>query len=124
MRISDWSSDVCSSDLVRSWNEQQHRGKHRADRGVGSAAGRMVPRAACRFSEVASRSGRTLFEDWGTTAIRPKPGFSTRRYLRANPDVAAAGMNPLVHYLRVGRGERTEARRVGKRGGRTCRYQV
>src|SRR3546814_7275288 len=35
----------------------------------------------------------------------PSPGFSTRRYLRANPDVAAAGMNPLVHYLRFGRGE-------------------
>src|SRR3546814_12233536 len=35
----------------------------------------------------------------------PSPGFSTRRYLRANPDVAAAGMNPLVHYLSFGRGE-------------------
>lgn len=35
----------------------------------------------------------------------PGPGFSTRRYLRANPDVAAAGMNPLLHYLRHGRKE-------------------
>lgn len=35
----------------------------------------------------------------------PSPGFSTRRYLRANPDVAAAGMNPLLHYLRFGQKE-------------------
>lgn len=35
----------------------------------------------------------------------PGPGFSTRRYLRANPDVAAAGMNPLLHYLRFGQNE-------------------
>src|SRR3546814_11513274 len=44
-----------------------------------------------------TRTG-TLFPN--TTLFR-----STRRYLRANPDVAAAGMNPLVHYLRFGRGE-------------------
>ncbi|MFC3714798.1 glycosyltransferase [Luteimonas soli] len=35
----------------------------------------------------------------------PGPGFSMRRYLDANPDVAAAGMNPLLHYLRHGREE-------------------
>src|SRR5690606_32422264 len=35
----------------------------------------------------------------------PGPGFSLRRYLRANPDVAAAGMNPLLHYLAHGRAE-------------------
>lgn len=35
----------------------------------------------------------------------PGPAFSTRRYLRAYPDVAAAGMNPLLHYLNHGRKE-------------------
>ncbi|QDH71038.1 hypothetical protein [Marilutibacter alkalisoli] len=39
----------------------------------------------------------------------PGPGFSARDYLKSNPDVAAAGMNPLVHYLAFGRHE-----------GRTC----
>ena len=35
----------------------------------------------------------------------PGPAFSVRRYLRANPDVAAAGMDALLHYLRHGREE-------------------
>lgn len=33
----------------------------------------------------------------------PSPIFSTLDYLRANPDVAAAGINPLLHYLRFGK---------------------
>lgn len=44
------------------------------------------------------RAGARLLHD-------PGPSFSTRRYLRANPDVATAGMNPLLHYLRYGRKE-------------------
>jgi capsular polysaccharide biosynthesis protein len=35
----------------------------------------------------------------------PSAAFDTARYLAANPDVAAAGINPLVHYLRHGRAE-------------------
>lgn len=35
----------------------------------------------------------------------PGPGFSTRAYLRHNPDVGADGINPLVHYVLYGRGE-------------------
>ena len=35
----------------------------------------------------------------------PGPGFSTRAYEAANPDVAQAGLNPLVHFLRRGREE-------------------
>src|SRR3546814_16667301 len=35
----------------------------------------------------------------------PGPGFSVRRYLDANPAVAAASMNPLLHYLLLGREE-------------------
>lgn len=34
----------------------------------------------------------------------PGPGFSTARYLEAHPHLAAAGINPLVHYLTVGEG--------------------
>ena len=32
----------------------------------------------------------------------PSVGFDTTSYLAAYPDVAAAGVNPLVHYLRFG----------------------
>ena len=35
----------------------------------------------------------------------PGPDFSTRRYLEGNPDVADAGINPLIHYIRCGRKE-------------------
>ncbi|MCA0942798.1 hypothetical protein LCM08_24170 [Salipiger pacificus] len=38
----------------------------------------------------------------------PGPGFSTRGYFAAHPDVAAAGVNPLLHYERYGRAEGRE----------------
>jgi hypothetical protein len=38
--------------------------------------------------------------------VDPSPRFSTTWYLRQYGDVAAAGMNPLVHYLRFGTLER------------------
>ena len=33
----------------------------------------------------------------------PHPLFSSSFYLESNPDVAAAGVNPLAHYLELGR---------------------
>lgn len=35
----------------------------------------------------------------------PNPWFSTRTYLKANPDVASAELNPLVHFLQTGAAE-------------------
>jgi glycosyltransferase involved in cell wall biosynthesis len=35
----------------------------------------------------------------------PSPRFSTTSYLSENPDVAKAGVNPLLHYVRYGRDE-------------------
>ena len=35
----------------------------------------------------------------------PGPNFDTGLYLRHNPDVAAAGIDPLEHYLQSGRAE-------------------
>jgi serralysin len=32
----------------------------------------------------------------------PSAGFDTLGYLAANPDVAAAGINPLDHFLQLG----------------------
>ncbi len=37
--------------------------------------------------------------------LDPGPLFSTRGYLSSHPDVALAGMNPLVHFLRYGQYE-------------------
>lgn len=38
-------------------------------------------------------------------ALDPSPYFSSDWYLRVNPDVAAAGMHPLAHYLHHGAAE-------------------
>src|SRR5690606_33577668 len=57
------------------------------------------------------------FLDRGVSlGLDPGPAFSARRYLRENPDVAAAGMNPLLHYLAYGRGEGRVAFRVDDAG--------
>lgn len=49
----------------------------------------------------ASAACHYLNEGW-RAGLDPGPDFSTGGYLRANPDVAAAGVNPLLHYLRDG----------------------
>lgn len=35
--------------------------------------------------------------------LNPTPNFSTRYYLATQPDVARAGVNPFLHYLRMGK---------------------
>ena len=47
-------------------------------------------------------------------AAAPGPLFDTKWYLEANPDVAAAGVNPLLHFLRHGA---REGRRPNSRVG-------
>ncbi len=39
---------------------------------------------------------------WRTNGFDPNPFFSMKRYLEANPDVAADGQNPLVHFITNG----------------------
>lgn len=45
-----------------------------------------------------------LTEGW-KAPIDPTPWFDSRFYLRANPDVAAAGTPPFLHYLTLGKTE-------------------
>lgn len=42
------------------------------------------------------------------SVVSPSRNFDAAWYLRHNPDVGAAGVNPLVHYLRDGRSEGRE----------------
>ncbi|MEC9310635.1 MAG: glycoside hydrolase family 99-like domain-containing protein [Pseudomonadota bacterium] len=42
--------------------------------------------------------------------LSPHPDFSPEGYLRFNPDVAAAGLSPLRHFLTIGRHEGRSAR--------------
>ena len=56
--------------------------------------------------DVAGQEPLAQFEAAGWRQGRePSLAFSDRRYLAANPDVAAAGANPLAHYLAHGRAE-------------------
>ncbi len=41
----------------------------------------------------------------GKEGRAPGPNFSARHYFAKNPDVAASGINPLIHYLRLGKAE-------------------
>src|SRR3546814_5949337 len=50
MRISDWSSDVCSSDLLRQWPRAS------PDRRTGIVATKLPPRLAHLLTSVRSRS--------------------------------------------------------------------
>ena len=43
----------------------------------------------------------------------PSAAFSTRHYLEANPDIAAAGINPFWHYIVAGRYEGRSAQHPG-----------
>src|SRR3546814_13213381 len=50
MRISDWSSDVCSSDLLRQWPRAS------PDRRTGIVATKLPPRLAHLLTSIRSRS--------------------------------------------------------------------
>jgi len=55
------------------------------------------------------RSASTLIDHFLTVGLAhnldPGPRFSASRYLMCNPDVAAAGLHPVVHYLTSGLAE-------------------
>ena len=73
-----------------------------ADSGLFDAAWyrRQDATAAAASDAIADYLGRGA-----ALGLEPGPEFSGRHYLLRNPDVAAAGVNPLVHYLRFGRSE-------------------
>ena len=51
-----------------------------------------------------SRAGDYLLRGW-RLGYRPNPLFDGDWYLRSNPDVSAAGCNPLVHFIDAGANE-------------------
>ena len=63
--------------------------------GQGAACGNCDPLA--HYLEIGWKLG-----------LDPGPAFSTTGYLGAHPDVCAAGINPLLHYMLHGRQERRE----------------
>src|SRR3546814_6231367 len=102
MRISDWSSDVCSSDLIE--QVQRHHRARVADRGevVG-----VVP--AVEQGEVGQQRRRQR----GVEAERGQAGIELGAQRR---------VEGVVHPCIVG-AHRSEERRVGKEWGGPCRYR-
>src|SRR3546814_19160808 len=95
MRISDWSSDVCSSDLNKDWG-----GKPLEDLKLGLAA------AAAKDAHVDAGNACALGASYG--------GYMMNWIEGIWPD----GLKCLVQHERV---FRSEERRVGQECGSTCR---
>src|SRR3546814_12705944 len=100
MRISDWSSDVCSSDLERSWGE-----------GTGEAL-RLALRGHDPFTDEATQ---VEFVDLAMVLYSAVVAGMTY----AGPDLAA--LRDIAAALAVEAAERSDARRVGKACVSTCR---
>src|SRR3546814_16335155 len=124
MRISDWSSDVCSSDLVP--------GEYRAARrGFGAVVEPAFdadedPRDAQPVDEAQRRpQGGMLEQRVGKRARRQQrdEGGEGADMADAAPDLARAQRSDDESPDIGGRNQaaRTEERRVGKEGVRTCR---
>src|SRR3546814_17197535 len=115
MRISDWSSDVCSSDLRRLVRAQ--------DRGGGVAASR---RAAARGRARGVARGHRRCGAASADAANPGGGASrcvpVGGGVRDRGGVDRARADAAGDRVRRGRaGDRSEERRVGKECVRKCR---
>src|SRR3546814_15813068 len=126
MRISDWSSDVCSSDLERQHHapaalqcllrlqcDEQCRGRalrrHQAAPGLPLRAPAATGRPGPVGRLTAMQTGRG--EDMTGLGL-PKIGGTSM-------SACETGVDAIVTGERAGRGPRSEDRRVGQRGGRT-----
>src|SRR3546814_14199447 len=118
MRISDWSSDVCSSDLTGLRSTEQPSSRSNNRRGIriewpngddARASAPWVTRSALAWARLSS-PGRYLctLADVTTSACIPP----------AAQPVASVGTDG-----RASSETRSEERRVGEEGGSTCRYR-
>src|SRR3546814_11860956 len=115
MRISDWSSDVCSSDLL----PQRPRRLPRA--------GALDPAAIVQAKDVESVLHRDRLGNLPGLHVgqRPLEARIELAFLHAAEFAAVGGARGLGELLgegAEGRAGRSEQRRVGKAGVRTCRY--
>src|SRR3546814_12118147 len=112
MRISDWSSDVCSSDLVDSF-----AGGGGASTGIERALGRYVDVAVNHDGEALAmheiNHPRTAHIREDVWKINPRGALGGRQIglLWASPDCN--------HFSKAKGGKRSEERRVGKGCGST-----
>src|SRR3546814_17958132 len=132
MRISDWSSDVCSSDLEADDTRQQQQDEHDDGRHrIADAPGGDVAKAHDSNAFMRVRSGNYC-DDFCTTGLtlsptlRKAPASTTTRSLPVRPEAIATPSSvtvPTLHGRRWIRflSSRSEERRVGKACVSTCR---
>src|SRR3546814_19923438 len=122
MRISDWSSDVCSSDLADRGAGVRLSGL--CDRAGGAGGDHIV--AASRKYRPAARRDRAACRCWQGARVTHAERLARLRLIRT-PPVGPVSWHQLMQ--RFGSGEaaldalpdRSEERRVGKEWGRTWR---
>src|SRR3546814_11028168 len=110
MRISDWSSDVCSSDLVA--------------RGEGIEVIGRAPGAAHRYATVAAivEAMGQLGDDVGAATVEITPvGAQVGRATEVFQAAVDGGRIAVVRKDVLGLVDRPEERRVGKECVSTCR---
>src|SRR3546814_12256939 len=106
MRISDWSSDVCSSDLRTDWRADGRAGAGRE--GKGGSQARHVRRAETPIAHAGADAGERNASAW---RARPYPGFSPRGQAglaigpgRAAGDRKSVALGPGVSVVLESRG--------------------
>src|SRR3546814_16738462 len=128
MRISDWSSDVCSSDLE--WNDRYRddmRRFWRGDRGmIGALATRLAGSSDIFHGAAATRTVNFLAAHDGFT-LADLTAYEHRRN-EANGEHNRDGHGENFSWNNGVEGARadprSEERRVGEAGGSTCRNWV
>src|SRR3546814_16408847 len=116
MRISDWSSDVCSSDLVATLSDRHSFVPHWRPRFISDDA----PEDRCHLNGMAMRDGRPAFASCLAESDAPQGWRAQRKdggvlFDIATGEAVLRGLS-MPHSPR-----RPEERRVGKEGGSTCR---
>src|SRR3546814_20447146 len=130
MRISDWSSDVCSSDLTRRMTAARRIGVrqlvHQYGRGAAAEDGidvHLGQRAAEIFELTPWNDFEWLDQCFG---LGPAVGFdNTDDDIEARAQPFGSLPEHFIGLADTGRGaERSEERRGGKEGVSTVRYRV
>src|SRR3546814_21136265 len=115
MRISDWSSDVCSSDLLVSAVDDPAVGLQQDRRAEVAVA--VPPVARARGAAAGAQDAFVEAVELGPVFLRLQPlAVRWRRALGADPRLDRG-------VLGVEVGHRSEERRVGKECVSTCRFR-
>src|SRR3546814_13512769 len=117
MRISDWSSDVCSSDLARYLAERAGRGDQRGERGAEDARRQPFDSAICgRLAERQQRRGNAPRRNRDEPDGRAKAQCERRERRGGSGAPGATGIRRAAFG-----GPSSDERRVGKEWGSTGR---